>query len=159
MLICAQAGWEEGVEDQSKIFPPPAEDQGMGITAAMCLQYPLSRGTVHIKSSDPKEHPRIDPAFMVHPADAAVLAAGVKMLDKVAQSKHMEGKLAKRVKPDPKKDLSDTEQAKAHVYDWHLSEYHPCGSVALGDALDSRLRVNGVRNLRVADVSAERHNS
>ena len=51
----------------------------MGITAAMCLQYPLSRGTVHIKSADPTEHPAIDPAFLAHPADAAVLAVGVKV--------------------------------------------------------------------------------
>lgn len=34
-----------------------------------------------------------------------------------------------------------------------LGEYHPCGSVAMGDALDSRLNVNGTRNLRVADAS------
>lgn len=79
VLVCAQAGWEKGVEDQSQIFPPPPPGQGMGIMAAMCLQYPLSRGTVHIKSSDPTEHPAVDPAFLAHPADAAVLAAGVKV--------------------------------------------------------------------------------
>lgn len=67
------------MEDQSQIFPPPPEGQGMGIMAAMCLQYPVSRGTVHIKSSDPTEHPAVDPAFLAHPADAAVLAAGVKV--------------------------------------------------------------------------------
>jgi choline dehydrogenase-like flavoprotein len=35
-----------------------------------------------------------------------------------------------------------------------ISEYHVCGSVALGDALDSRLRVKGAQNLRVVDASA-----
>lgn len=34
-----------------------------------------------------------------------------------------------------------------------LSEYHVCGSVAVGHALDSRLRVNGVEGLRVSDAS------
>lgn len=34
-----------------------------------------------------------------------------------------------------------------------LGEYHPCGSVAMGDALDSRLKVKGAKNLRVADAS------
>lgn len=53
----------------------------MGIMGAMCLQYPVSRGTVHIKSSDPTEHPAVDPAFLTHPADAAVLAAGLKVSD------------------------------------------------------------------------------
>lgn len=34
-----------------------------------------------------------------------------------------------------------------------MGEYHPCGSVAMGDALDSKLNVKGCRNLRVADAS------
>ena len=68
-----------GLEDQSKLFPPPTPEQGMRVTAASCVAYPLSRGTIHIKSADPNEHPAIDPAFMSHPADAAVLAAGLKV--------------------------------------------------------------------------------
>jgi choline dehydrogenase-like flavoprotein len=79
VLVAATAGWKEGVEDQSQIFPPPKEGAGMGITAAMCLQYPVSRGSVHITSADPHAHPAVDPAFLAHPADAAVLAAGVKV--------------------------------------------------------------------------------
>lgn len=69
----------DGVGDQSKLFSPPAPGAPMAITAAICSQYPLSRGTVHITSSDPKAHPRIDPAFLAHPADAAVLASGLKV--------------------------------------------------------------------------------
>lgn len=34
-----------------------------------------------------------------------------------------------------------------------MGEYHPCGSVAMGDALDSKLNVKGVQGLRVADAS------
>ena len=62
-----------------QLLPPPAPGQPMGLTGAMCLQYPLSRGTVHIKSSDPNEHPTVDPNFMSNPADASVLAAGAKV--------------------------------------------------------------------------------
>lgn len=52
VLVPSTFGGAEGVEDQSKVFPPPASpDQKPGITAAMCLQYPLSRGSVHVKSS------------------------------------------------------------------------------------------------------------
>lgn len=38
------------------------------------------------------------------------------------------------------------------------SEYHPCGSVAMGSSLDSRLRVKGVKNIRVVDASAFSNN-
>lgn len=37
--------------------------------------------------------------------------------------------------------------------DWVISEYHPIGSCAMGSAVDSRLRVKGVSNLRVVDAS------
>ena len=50
-------------------------------------------------------------------------------------------------------DVTDTKQAIDWVHTWHLSEYHPIGSCAMGDALDTRLRVKGVKNLRVADAS------
>ena len=49
--------------------------------------------------------------------------------------------------------MSDTKQARDHVHEWVLSEYHPCGSLAMGDAVDSRLKVKGVKNLRVVDAS------
>ena len=144
-----------GIEDQSHLFVPPASpDAPHQITAAMCLEYPLSRGTVHIKSADPFAHPAVDPNFNAHPADAAVLAAGVKMLDKVEKSNALKGKLLDRVAP-PKggPDLSDTQQARDWARELVASEYHPCGSVAMGDAVDSRLRVNGVNGLRVIDGS------
>ena len=52
VLVPSTFGMAEGVEDQSRVFPPPSSpEQPYGISAAMCLQYPLSRGYVHIKSS------------------------------------------------------------------------------------------------------------
>lgn len=126
----------------------------MSITAATCLQYPLSRGSVHIKTANVSDQPEIDPGFLRHPADAAVLAAGVKMLDKISDSKAMDGKFAKRTFPkESKLDFTDTKQAEAAVKDFVMSEYHPAGSCAVGDALDAKLRVKGVKNLRVADAS------
>ncbi len=40
------------------------------------------------------------------------------MADKVAQSKHLKGKFARRLIPDPSLDLQDTKQARAAVEDW-----------------------------------------
>lgn len=75
------------------------------------------------------------------------------MLDKVSKTKFMSDKIAKRIFPAPEVDISNTKQATDAIYDWSLSEYHPIGSCAMGDAVDNRLKVNGVRNLRVADAS------
>jgi choline dehydrogenase-like flavoprotein len=79
---------------------------------------------------------------------------GMAMVDKVSKSKYLADKLGKRVIPGPEVDLSDLKQAEALVEDMVLGEYHICGSVAMGDALDSHLRVKGAECLRVIDASA-----
>ncbi|KAK4561051.1 hypothetical protein LTR86_005006 [Recurvomyces mirabilis] len=146
--------FEHSVGDQSRIFVPPASPEALHQAAAVCcLQYPLSRGSIHVKSADPLEHPAIDMNYLSHPADTKVLAAGLKFLDAMASSKALDGKLHKRVQPPPDYDMSDPKQREKWIHDYVLTEYHPCGSVAMGDALDSRLRVKGVRGLRVVDGS------
>lgn len=52
VLIPATANFEDGIENQAVVFPPPSRpDQPMGITMALCLQYPVARGSIHITSS------------------------------------------------------------------------------------------------------------
>ena len=88
------------------------------------------------------------------PKRKLIINDALQMLDKASKTKHLEDKIHNRVWPkNDDLDMSNLEDAKKHVYEYHLSEYHPCGSVALGDAVDNRLRVKGVRNLRVADAS------
>jgi choline dehydrogenase-like flavoprotein len=100
------------------------------------------------------DHPTLDPALLRHPADTAVLATGLRLLYKIAGSKAMVGKIAKRTRPaDPSVDLCDAAQAQAYTRDSVLTEYHPVGSCAVGDVVDANFRVKGVRNLRVADAS------
>lgn len=154
VLVPSHYGMEEGIENQSKVFPAPTNPEDpYAISAAMCLQYPLSRGSVHIKTSDPNDHPAVDPGFLSHPADVDVLAAGLKMLGKVEQSSHLSGKIEKRLFPPPGADMTNTEQMRECVRDICMSEYHVCGSVAMGDATDSRLKVEGTQNIRCVDAS------
>jgi len=40
-----------GIQHQSHLFPPRAADKPAGVTFALCLQYPVARGYVHIESS------------------------------------------------------------------------------------------------------------
>ncbi|KAK4994982.1 hypothetical protein LTR66_005112 [Elasticomyces elasticus] len=153
VLVAASAKFEDAAKDQSMLFAPRDPALPNGITLAACLQYPASRGSIHINSSDPTKPPTIDPAYNSHPADVAVLAAGMKFVDRVSKSEFLRGKLAQRTTPAPEFDLSKTEDAKEAVRNFMLGEYHPCGSCAMGDVLDSKLRVNGVKGLRVADAS------
>ncbi|KAI7541050.1 GMC oxidoreductase [Hortaea werneckii] len=149
----ATVDFDHGVEDQSKLIIAPASPENHSLTAALCLQYPASRGSVHIKSADVDDHPAIQPAFLTHPADAAVLGAGLRMVDSMIKSEHVSDKVLRRTHPDPSTDLSDLDQAKDWIHKLVISEYHPCGSCAMGDAVDTKLKVKGVQGLRVVDAS------
>ena len=117
------------------------------------VQYPASRGSVHVTTSNPMDDPAIDPAYLTHPADVEVLAAGVRYLEKVSRSSHLQDKVQCRIRPDPSVDLLDLEQAKKEVKRTCLTEYHPCGTCAMGEVVDERLRVRGVKGIRVVDAS------
>jgi hypothetical protein len=47
-----------------------------------------------------------------------VQAAGLKMCDKAAKSKHLADKFDGRLIPDPALDLQDTAQARKAATDW-----------------------------------------
>lgn len=57
---------DEAIADESKLFAvPESPSDPHGVTWVIGAQYPVSRGTVHIKSSDPMEHPSIDPVSIL----------------------------------------------------------------------------------------------
>lgn len=160
LVVVPACGDPEGVKDQSKLFPPPAnpEKPTMCMTTACCLQYGASRGQIHITSSDPFTPPEIDPGYLSHPADVILLAAGLKFLDKLVHAPNLEGKIAKRYYPLEHVDLSDRQARRDAVREWVMSEYHLIGTCAMGHTLDSRLRVKGAKNLRVVDASTFANN-
>ncbi|KAL3491180.1 GMC oxidoreductase-domain-containing protein [Aspergillus germanicus] len=142
-----------GIEHQGRFFTTPPPDQPAGLSAALCLQYPVSRGYIHIQSNDPSQPPTIQPNYITHSADVTILAALARWGDNLGRAAPLADSIAERAHPSPSVNLQDIEQGKEAVRDVVLGEYHICGSVALGDALDSRLRVKGVQGLRVADAS------
>lgn len=160
VFVAVTGDFVQGVGDQSKLFPPPTDPGAPhGVTLAVCLQYPVARGTIHITSSDPAAYPEIDPNYLNHPADVAVLAAGLKFADKLAHAPALEGKMGIRTMPPPERfSLDSVASRRAATSQYCLGEYHSCGSCAMGSTVDSRLRVLGVPNLRVADASVFANN-
>lgn len=144
---------DEVIQDQGKFAKPGSPTDPDGFTIVTCLQYPSSRGTVHITSSDPAKNPAIDPAYLTNPADVDVLAAGMELCDKIVGTAPLKDKIQRRMHPAPTVQLGDRQQARAVVRDFCMTEYHPCGTCAIGQVVDERLRVNGVKGLRVVDAS------
>lgn len=140
---------------------PTGAVPGKFISIAALLSNPLSRGTVHIGSSDPAEPPIIDPAYLSNPVDAEVLAEHLLQIEKIAtwepfSSKFLAQPLQRR---DPASDLKgNLDNAKKFARTSSNSMWHPGGACAmlplgLGGVVDSSLRVHGVQGLRVVDSS------
>ncbi|KAF4553027.1 GMC oxidoreductase-like protein 9 [Elsinoe fawcettii] len=154
VTVSATGDLVEGIKDQSVLFPPlKSPEQPLGVTLVACHQYPASRGYVHITSPDPTVLPKLDPRYLTNEADVNVLAAGLMMLDKTTKSKHIAGKLARRAFPRESLDLSKLEDAKTAAREAVMTEYHPCGTCALGEVVDSKCNVKGTKGLRVVDAS------
>lgn len=152
-IFPATLNLEKAAENQRLLLEPVSNTGRDGVTMVTMVQYPASRGNVHITTSDPADDPAIDPAYLTHPADVDVLAAGIKFLEKVSCSSHLRHNIQRRIRSEPSIDLSDLRKAKEEARKACLTEYHPCGTCAMGEVVDERLRVRGVKGLRVVDAS------
>jgi choline dehydrogenase-like flavoprotein len=138
--------------DQTQFFSPPPKGKNQ-VSLLVCLEHPLSRGSVHIISSDPLKAPRIDPGYFRNNADAKILAAGIRWMDKVANHPLLKKSLGERVQPEEGKSI-ETEEERVEFVTNHIStQYHLIGTAAMGEVVDDRLNVKGVGCLRVVDAS------
>lgn len=141
--------------------PPPENMKGKhGVVLAICVARPLSIGSVHITTSDANASPAIDPNYACHPADVEILQKGLEHAIKIFNTSPLKEKIAGLYHPDPKEKVVDWERKEEReewVRDSVTTEWHLCGSVPMGvegvGAVDERLRLRGVRGLRVVDAS------
>ncbi|EJD54917.1 putative glucose-methanol-choline oxidoreductase [Auricularia subglabra TFB-10046 SS5] len=124
------------------------------ITAAH--QHPLSHGRIYIGSNNPFDAPVIDPGYLKHGADVALLREGLKLARRLGETDPLKGSMTGETAPG-----ADV-QSDAQWEDWLRgqigTEFHPSSSCAmlpraLGGVVDANLRVYGLGNVRVADAS------
>lgn len=129
-------------------------EDGNFITLCSMLSHPLSAGTVHIISADPRAKPKIDFEYYSHPLDVEIHARHVQVLDKLARTEPLASYIKPGGKRLPKEYPADSiDGAKELTRAVASTNYHPCGTCSLGAVVDSRLNLKGVRNLRIVDAS------
>lgn len=143
-------------------FPKPLSGadvplDGTYISTCTGLVSPLSRGTVHIKSSHPKDSPAINKQILSTTADEFVFASGLRRISEVMlNTKAGQSFIAGEVVPDGFKAVTpetSDEDIVARVRQFAWSINHPMGSCAMGKVVDSHCKVKGVEGLRVVDAS------
>ena len=146
---------------QFHIQPWSADSPGEGVhpfsafTASVCQLRPESRGEIRLNSSDPAAYPAIFANYLATETDRRTVVDGIKMAIKIAEQEPLAGKISERFRPGP--DETSDEALLEWARNWSVSIYHPTGTCKMGpetDAVvDPRLRVHGIRGLRVADCS------
>lgn len=138
---------------------PAGPVSGKYITLGAMLSQPLSKGSVHIDSSDPSQKPLIDPKYLAHPLDMEIFARHMRYLETIAGSEPLQSLLKENGRRrDPRSDLKDLETAKEYIRNSSISMWHPTSTCAMlprdrGGVVDENLLVYGTSNLRIVDAS------
>ncbi|KAF2024147.1 mitochondrial putative choline dehydrogenase [Setomelanomma holmii] len=137
------------------LYPNMSEDNTI-IAFAAIHTLPLSRGTVTLKSADPKDNPICDPRFLSTDTDRFIIRRAVRENMRIAATSpladEIEGEVAPVGFPTLTKDSSD-EDIDQRIRALVATIAHPMGTCAFGTVLDDEFRVKGVKGLRVCDAS------
>ena len=128
------------------------------ITVSACNLQPTSRGSVRLRDDDPESAPKIAPNYLSTPEDRDVAANAIRLTRRLMAQPALAKFGPEEYLPGPAVGDSDAELAKA-AGDIGTTIFHPVGTAKMGSAsdplavVDARLRVHGVRGLRVVDAS------
>ncbi|GAB3677742.1 GMC family oxidoreductase [Salinisphaera aquimarina] len=126
-----------------------------GFTLSTCQLRPESRGSVHIRSTDPSVYPQIRANYLATEMDRRIMVDGVKLGRRLAAAAPLSGYITEEYAPGM--DVQSDEALLDFVRDDATTIFHPTGTCRMGpDAeavVDMRLRVRGVDALRVIDAS------
>ncbi|ODN00432.1 Glucose dehydrogenase [FAD, quinone] [Orchesella cincta] len=147
-------GYNESV--LQPILAPMFGKDGFFILAT--LVRPHGRGEITLQDKNPFSPPVIDGKYLEHPQDVKVLIEGMKLAVKLVEETKSLGALGAQYQktPFPQCDhvkWKSDEFWECYIRHFAFSLYHPTSTCTMGKVVDSRLRVNGVRGLRVADAS------
>ncbi|KAJ6458822.1 GMC oxidoreductase [Mycena vitilis] len=140
-----------------------------GLTAGMLLLKPASYGSVKLVSTSPWDYPLIDPNYLGEPSDMALSIKGMRLLMRIAHTKPFvdwldlpkdtSDKTSVFWPTDCNPDKATDDEIEAWTRMHGQSTGHPTSSARMGaspstSVVDSKLRVHGVKGLRVCDASA-----
>jgi choline dehydrogenase len=128
---------------------------GHALTLAPVLITPRSRGSLRLRTADPRVKPRITTNTLSEPEDLAALVAGVRLAREIVDAEPLRSVRVRELFPGP--GIQDDDDLAADVRRRVELLYHPAGTCRMGTddtaVVDAELRVRGVDGLRVVDAS------
>ena len=126
-----------------------------GVTLAVELLQPDSRGHIRLASADPAEQPIIDPGYLTAEADLLGLVAGLRIAEQVCDTAALRPYVGAPMAPWP--GHVDDPTLATFIREHAQTAFHPVGTCRMGTddtaVVDPELRVHGLDGLRVVDAS------
>ena len=124
-------------------------------TASVCNLRPESRGHVRITSADPFAKPSILPNYLSADSDRKIAADSIRLTRRIVAQPALQKYRPREFKPGD--DVQNDDDLAKAAGDIATTIFHPVGTCKMGSdpmaVVDDRLRVHGVRGLRVVDAS------
>ena len=138
------------------LMPPGYSPTGGAIALSVAVVKPDSRGTLTLRSRDPREQPEIDCNFLAEDRDARRMLEGVKLTRKLGRNPALAQ--FRELEIIPGDAVGDEQLADAIAS--NLASYgHPTATAPMGGpedpwaVVDSHGAVKGIDGLRVVDAS------
>ncbi|PWR24656.1 GMC family oxidoreductase [Zavarzinia aquatilis] len=128
------------------------------ITVSACNLRPTSRGTITLRSRNPKDAPVIAPHYLTTDDDRRVAADAIRVTRRLMAQPRLARYRPSEYLPGPSVGDDDAALAKA-AGDIGTTIFHPVGTAKMGRAddpmavVDERLRCHGLAGLRIVDAS------
>jgi choline dehydrogenase len=138
------------------LMPPQYSPTGGAIALSVAVVKPDSRGTVTLRSRDPREQPEIDCNFLAEDRDARRMLDGVKLARRIGRNPALAQFLELEILPG---DAVGDDQLADAIASNLVSYGHPVATAPMGGpddpwaVVDSHGAVNGIDGLRVIDAS------
>ena len=138
------------------LMPPEYSPTGGAIALSVAVVKPDSRGSLRLRSRDPREQPEIDCNYLAAERDARRMLEGVKLARRIGRHPALARFLELEILPG----AGVGDDLLADAIDSNLASYgHPTATAPMGGrqdpwaVVDSRGSVKGIEGLRVVDAS------
>ena len=126
-----------------------------GMSCSVCQLRPESTGSIHIQDANPAAPPAIRPNFLDAMVDRAALVEGMRIARRVGESPALKRFAAHELYPG--EGVQTDDEVLEFCRRGGSTVFHPIGTCKMGSdanaVVDERLRVHGLRGLRVVDAS------